>query len=64
VIVDPRERVVFSVGDKVIKDKGDYRFHGTVVATFRKLSGAVRYIVEDNRGLLLIYSAANIRLQP
>jgi len=50
----------FNVGDLVSKTGGDYRFDGTVVAVFAKLSGAVRYVVEDDRGVLHIYSGNNL----
>lgn len=43
---------------------GDYRFDGTVVAVFPKLSGVVRYVVEDDRGVLHIYSEKNLRSKP
>jgi len=46
----------FSVGDCVEKSGGDYRFSGVVVAGFAKRSGAVRYVVEDERGLLFIFN--------
>lgn len=47
---------IFPVGSKVSKVGGDYRFDGTVVAVFTKLSSLVRYVVEDDRGVLHIYS--------
>ena len=50
------------VGSIVVKQGGDYTFRGTVVAVFTKLSGAVRYVVEDERGLLLIHGPATIAL--
>ena len=50
----------FSVGDQVSKVGGDYRFDGTVVVVLTKLSGAIRYVVEDDRGVLHIYSAKNL----
>lgn len=53
----------FWLGDNVSKTGGDYRFDGIVVAKFAKLSGIVRYVVEDDRGVLHIYSRANLRLQ-
>lgn len=50
------------VGSKVSKVGGDYRFDGTVVAVFVKLDSVnVRYVVEDDRGVLHIYSAKNLR---
>lgn len=42
------------VGDKIIKETGDYTFEGIIVCAFNKLKGAKRFVVEDNRGLLLI----------
>lgn len=49
------------VGDPVEKVGGDYRFEGHIVARFRKRSGELRYVVEDERGILMIYSARNLR---
>jgi hypothetical protein len=51
----------FAVRDRVEKVGGDYRYEGEVVAAFRKRSGVVRYVVEDDRGLLFIFSQANLR---
>ena len=50
------------IGDKVSKVGGDYRFDGVIVAVFEKLSGAVRVCVEDDRGVLHIYSEKNLKL--
>lgn len=47
----------FQVGKRVVKSSGDYTFEGTIVAKFPKRSGAIRYVIEDDRGLLLIMSA-------
>jgi len=44
------------VEDKVRKIGGDYTFEGVVVAVFEKLSGKVRVVVEDDRGVLHIFS--------
>jgi hypothetical protein len=52
--------VTFKKGDKVSKQGGDYRFDGNIVGVFTKLSGEVRYCVEDDRGVLHIYSAKNL----
>lgn len=46
-----------NINDKVYKIGGDYTFEGIIVAKFVKLSGAVRYVVEDDRGVLHVYSA-------
>ena len=51
----------FFVGDKVEKVGGDYTFVGVVVARFYKLSGVTRYVVEDDRGVLHVYSAKVLR---
>lgn len=49
-------------GDYVKKIGGDYAFEGVVVAEFRKNSGALRFVVEDDRGVLHIYSAKNLEV--
>ena len=46
----------FEIGNRVKKVGGDSNFEGIVVAAFSKLGGQRRYVVEDNRGLLLIQS--------
>ncbi len=51
------------IGDVVEKIGGDYTFVGIVVAAFAKLSGAQRYVVEDDRGVLHIFSAKNLKLK-
>ena len=56
------EVTMVAVGTKVSKVGGDYRFDGTIVAAFTKLSGAVRYAVEDDRGVLHIYSRKNFTI--
>lgn len=50
----------FKVGQSVKKVGGDYSFEGWVVAAFFKRSGAERYVVEDDRGILHVYSAKNL----
>lgn len=49
------------LGDKVEKIGGDYTFAGVIVADFIKLSGARRFVVEDDRGVLHVYSEKNLR---
>jgi hypothetical protein len=58
-----KEQSEFREGDLVVKGTGDYRFAGLVVGVIRKRSGEVRYVVEDDRGLLLILNAKQLRLQ-
>jgi len=52
----PLQNRNYKRGDKVKKTEGDYTFTGTVVVSFFKFSGQLRYVVEDERGLLLIMS--------
>jgi len=47
--------------DKVEKIGGDYTFVGIIVADFFKLSGARRFVVEDDRGVLHVYSEKNLK---
>ena len=54
---------IYFVGDKVSKVGGDYTFDGTVVSIFPKLSGATRVVVEDDRGVLHVYSEKNLKLR-
>lgn len=50
-----------AVGSHVRKVGGDYSFEGHVVAAFLKLNGrSRRYVVEDDRGILHIYSDKNL----
>lgn len=53
-----------NLNDRVEKVGGDYTFVGVIVAKFHKISGAVRFVVEDDRGVLHIYSEKNLRLCP
>lgn len=48
------------IGDLVTKIGGDYSFTGIVVSRFEKLSGHIRFVVEDSRGLLFIFSESNL----
>jgi len=46
----------FAEGDFVRKEGGDFSFEGHVVSVVRKKrSGEIRYVVEDDRGLLFIF---------
>ena len=47
--------------DKVEKIGGDYTFVGVIVSKFKKLSGATRFVVEDDRGVLHVYSEKNLK---
>ena len=52
----------FRVGDNVSKLTGDYTFHGTVLAVFRKRSGAIRMVVEKEAGILHVFSEQQLTL--
>jgi hypothetical protein len=52
----------FRVGDRVLKDSGDYRYEGEVVAVFTKRSGAVRLVVENDDGMLFIFNESQLKL--
>jgi thymidylate synthase len=49
------------VNQAVTKVTGDYEFDGTVRSVFSKSGGQERYVVEDDRGALHIYSEQNLR---
>ncbi len=52
----------FTVGDRVEKVGGDYTFVGHVVCVFTKRDPTkVRLVVEDDRGVLHVYSEKNLR---
>jgi hypothetical protein len=51
---------MYEVGDPVWKTGGDYSFKGEVRGVIYKKSGAIRYVVEDDRGLLLILDAGQL----
>lgn len=46
----------YKIMDRVVKDSGDYYFSGYVVAAFKKLSNQVRYVVENEDGMLFIFN--------
>jgi hypothetical protein len=54
----------FMEGDCVEKVGGDYRYEGVVVGVVTKRSGHVRYVVEDDRGMLFIFNGGQLRLSP
>ena len=62
-VTNQASALTFKVGDLVSKVGGDYSFEGVVVAAFVKLSGVDRYVVEDDRGILHVYSAKNLKLR-
>lgn len=52
-----RARESALIGHPVAKRGGDYEFDGEIRAVIVKRSGAVRFAVEDDRGLLLVMNA-------
>lgn len=59
--VSPR----FVRGDDVYKTAGDYTFTGKIAFSGYKLkSNALRYVVEDQRGLLMIMNEQQLRTVP
>ena len=50
----------YPIGTKFEKVGGDYRFTGTIVASFTKLNGMVRYVGENEDGLLFIFNEGAI----
>ena len=48
-------------GDRVEKEGGDYRFEGIIVSKFQKTSGATRFVVENQDGILHIFSEKNLK---
>lgn len=55
--------MTFKVGDEVAKLEGDYTFYGVVVSVFQKRSGATRYVVENDDGILHIFSDKMLQLE-
>lgn len=52
---------VLKIGDRVKKITGDYKFNGNIVALFTKRDGkSVRVVVENDDGILHIFSEKNI----
>lgn len=60
----PTKLVEPKLGASVAKIGGDYSFKGIVVASFKKLSGVRRFVVEDDRGVLHIYGPQNLSVLP
>ena len=55
------EMIVAASKDQRVKvTGGDYTYEGNVVASFTKLKGAARCVVEDDNGRLFIHNADNL----
>ena len=50
------------VGDRVRIKDSDYTFVGVVVSRFNKRKGAVRFVVENDDGILFITSAERLAI--
>jgi len=50
----------YQVGQQFEKIGGDYHFRGTIVAAFTKLNGTIRYVGENEDGLLFIFNEGAI----
>lgn len=60
-MIDALSTAVFKVGAKVAKRTGDYVFFGIVVDVFVKRDGrSVRYVVENDDGLVLILNSKQL----
>lgn len=63
------EGAAFPIGERVLKEHGDYTFEGEVVAVFLKRQPLPssppirRYVVEDDRGLLFIFNEGSLRVK-
>jgi len=52
----------YNVGDVVAKTNGDFVFRGTVTATFHKLCGSPRLVVENHDGDSKILNESDVHL--
>ncbi len=54
--------IKFERGDRVKKVGGDYTYKGFIVSIIHKRSGQIRYVVEDDRGMLFIFNEKSLEL--
>lgn len=52
---------MFEIGDHVEKTGGDYTYQGEIIGVITKKSGAVRYIVENDMGMLFIFNGTQLK---
>ena len=57
-------KVAFEFGIKVKKVGGDYTYEGVIAGIILKTSGEIRYVVEDDRGMLFIFNEKSLELLP
>lgn len=48
------------VGQYVKKEGGDYRFYGVIVCVFKKQSGAIRVVAENQDGVVHIFNPSQL----
>lgn len=53
---------IFRIGDLVEKTIGDYRYRGYIVSIFEKRYGQVRFVVENDDGMLFIFNEGQLNL--
>jgi hypothetical protein len=58
-----REMAKFTEGQRVVKETGDYTFEGDIRSVFSKRSGAIRYCVENDEGVIHIFSEHQLVLK-
>jgi hypothetical protein len=60
------DELFLRVGDRVRKTMGvtDYTFEGVIVSVFTKRNGVFRYVIEDDRGLLVIMAPHEVERWP
>jgi len=50
----------YDIGQRFRKTGGDYSFEGVIVAAFKKKTGLIRYVGENEDGLLFIFNEKSI----
>lgn len=58
--LQPRETDDIHLLDRVIKIDGDYTFFGEVRGLIKKKSGKLHYAVENDQGLIHIFSGSQL----
>ena len=52
------------VGDTVEKTGGDYTYKGDIVGVIHKKSGVLRFVVENDDGMLFIFNPTQLTRVP
>ena len=61
-MVEP-EKAKYTFGQHVVKETGDYVFEGDIRSVFTKRNGATRYCVENDQGIVHIFSEHQLVLK-